>query len=701
MEKVSFDYSTKNIPTATRANYTRRLIEKTELFLKRMRWKAFFHLNPNITGKSLDSFGFNSRLSPPSVPELKPFEESLLNLTQNIEFQTTPSQFQKQIKTDIKSIKDSNKLYVKADKTSNYYRMDQTKYQQLLVNNVTKTYKIADNKLENNINSEAKKIANKLDLDDRIETMAKREAFITLKDHKPNFENNPSCRLINPAKSEIGHISRQILGRINNNIISSNNTNLWRNTNSVLTWFQNIPDKQSTNFICFDVVEFYPSITEKTLNAALDFASQYDPITQEERNIILHAKKSLLFHNDQTWSKKSSLSSFDVTMGSFDGAETCELVGCFLLSKLQALLGNKIGLYRDDGLAALNQSARGIEQTKKQICKIFKQFDLKVTIEANKKIVDFLDVTLNLNDGSYRPYNKPNNTPSYVHSKSNHPPNILKNIPESINKRLSEISSNEKIFNEAIPTYQAALDKSGYNFKLKYSPTKEKPQKKRQRTRQVTWFNPPFDLTVKTDIGHQFLTILKKSFPKTNPLSKIFNTNTVKLSYSCMPNVKTIIDNNNKRLNKPTQKDAKTCNCRDAQSCPLGGNCLAKGIVYQATVISGNDKETYIGLTETEFKTRYRNHKTSFNYSNKRNTTELSKHIWMLKDENKDYTLEWAILSHARPYSNSCKRCPLCIEEKYLIITQAGKASLNRRSEFVGTCRHRNKFTLRNLKTKR
>ena len=61
---------------------------------------------------------------------------------------------------------------------------------------------------------------------------------------------------------------------------------------------------------------------------------------------------------------------------------------------------------------------------------------------------------------------KPNNTPLYVHKESNHPPNIIKNIPESINKRLSAISSNEAVFNEAAPKYQEALSKSGYNFKF-------------------------------------------------------------------------------------------------------------------------------------------------------------------------------------------------------------------------------------------
>ena len=144
-------------------------------------------------------------------------------------------------------------------------------------------------------------------------------------------------------------------------------------------------------------------------------------------------------------------------MGSYDGAETCELVGCYLLSQLKEVPGLNIGLYRDDGLAILDQTPKETERIKKEICKIFAKNELKITIEANKKVVNFLDVTLDLNSGKFKPYSKPTNTPLYVHSKSNHPPSIIKNIPESVNRRLSEISSDEQVFHEAAPPYQEAL----------------------------------------------------------------------------------------------------------------------------------------------------------------------------------------------------------------------------------------------------
>ena len=135
--------------------------------------------------------------------------------------------------------------------------------------------------------------------------------------------------------------------------------------------------------------------------------------------------------------------------------------------------------------------------------------------------------------------------PIYVHAKSNHPPLIIKNLPLAINKRLSEISSNEDVFNNAKPPYQEALKKSGYQHELKYE--KHEKTNRRNRTRNITWYNPPYSSNVHSNIGKSFLKTVKEKFPPEHKLHKIFNTNTVKLSYSCMPNVKNIIDGHNKK----------------------------------------------------------------------------------------------------------------------------------------------------------
>jgi hypothetical protein len=178
----------------------------------------------------------------------------------------------------------------------------------------------------------------------------------------------------------------------------------------------------------------------------------------------------------------------------------------------------------------------------------------------------------------------------------------------------------------------------------------------------------------------------------------------LKLSYSCMPNIKTIIASHNKSiLNKEQEKgnnNAEECNCRKKDECPLTGKCLTEGLIYQATVIIEDTMkcETYVGLTENPFKTRYRNHTSSFRNEAYRNSTELSKYVWTLKDSNVHFSIKWKILKQCKPYSNITKRCNLCLHEKFVIICHPELCTLNSRNELVSTCRHRRKFLLNNYK---
>ena len=201
---------------------------------------------------------------------------------------------------------------------------------------------------------------------------------------------------------------------------------------------------------------------------------------------------------------------------------------------------------------------------------------------------------------------KPNNKIIYVHCQSNHPLALLKNIPENINKRLSSISSTQQVFNEAIPPYQKALDESRYNFKLTYDPPNNRTNtQNRKRAHHITWYNPSWNLWVKTNLGRKFLFIVGKYFPKKHPLHKIFNRHTLKLSYSCMPNMKSIMSHNKTVLSNytstPATEHVKECNCRKKEQCPLDGQCLTNNIVYQATVTTNTTTETYVGLA-TNFK---------------------------------------------------------------------------------------------------
>ena len=133
--------------------------------------------------------------------------------------------FQDKLRRDVKRINSSKKVLVFADKTRNVYEMGRDQYEKLLRENITKTYRKADEKTEEDISHELQNITNKLEVSDRVERMARRQAFISLKDHKENFQNNTKCRLINLAKNNLGLISKQILDRINNNIRSKTKLN--------------------------------------------------------------------------------------------------------------------------------------------------------------------------------------------------------------------------------------------------------------------------------------------------------------------------------------------------------------------------------------------------------------------------------------------------------------------------------------------
>ena len=180
---------------------------------------------------------------------------------------------------DLRSIKNSKKIFVSADKTRNMYAITPDEYDKLLKDNVTKTYKKTNSAVVDRINQEACKITDKLKLSDRVQCIAKKPAFITIKDHKPNFPNDVACRLLNPCKSEIGKISKTYLEEINKTIRESTGFNQWRNSQAVIEWFKGIPNKQDSRFIKFDIVSFYPSISRNVLLEAIAFAQTYTTVT--------------------------------------------------------------------------------------------------------------------------------------------------------------------------------------------------------------------------------------------------------------------------------------------------------------------------------------------------------------------------------------------------------------------------------------
>ena len=242
-------------------------------------------------------------------------------------------------------------------------------------------------------------------------------------------------------------------------------------------------------------------------------------------------------------------------------------MGLYLLEELTNIISKEsVGLHRDDGLVILpNTSGLETERLKKKIRKLFQNNKLRFTIEARMLQTDFLDVTFNASTGKYWPFGKPNSILRYIHTQSNYPPNIGKQLPTMIEKRLSNIACNKNEFYKAVPAYNQALEKSGYKHNLVLQATKTK--KLRNRKRNITWFNRLFSNNVLTNVGKKFLRLLHKHFPPNHIFYPILNRNCVKIIYSCRPNMASIIKSYNAKLMKPASGNSiphtskATCNC--------------------------------------------------------------------------------------------------------------------------------------------
>ena len=414
-------------------------------------------------------------------------------------------------------------------------------------------------------------------------------------------------------------------------------------------------------------------------------------------------RKSILFNDGRVWTKKEK--NFDVTMGAQDVAEIAELTGIYLLQQVNNSLSEMEqkayrGLYRYDRLIYI-EDANGplLNRIEKALHRIFKGNKLSISLEQKGHEVNCLDVTMDT-DGMHKPYKKPNSKTTYVSKASNHQPSITKNIPKSIGKRLNTISSSEAEFNNAKDDYQNALSEAGYSDELTDNLEQAKPTRvNKKRKRNIVWFNPPYSRNVTMNIRKEFFNLLEIHFPTQHPLHRLFNRNTIKLSYSCTMNTDSIIKAHNaKILNKEEDnrsKHDKTCNCRDQAACPVENYCLKNNVVYKATVEYDDKKQHYIGMTKNSFKTRYTLHKSSFKHSTKRRQTKLFNLIWKLKDSHTEYKLTWSIIDCARPYQPGKRTCNLCLSEKFHILT--GSHLINRKTELLNKCPHRRIYLVCNV----
>ena len=671
MEQRNMGVSTNNIPISDSKEYNIQLIRSVNRFINRVRWKIFFLFDPKAKGMRKERFGLRSQRAAPKSPHyLKEFENELHRLVKEVKHRdrkNIQSDFLKEIDKKVKVIKSSKKVLVGADKSSNYYLMSKEHHNNLLMKAINKDYKKAPEGKADQVNKDAKAISDNLEISDRVFKLEMKQSVITVKDHKPDFLNHTQTRLINPTKSHLGRVSKVKLEDLNNKVRSKAGLTQWRNTDSTISWFKALEGKQSLSFLQFDIDSYYPSITPELLNRALEWAANLVPISRDDRELFHQTKDSLLFDRGTVWVKKGERS-FDVSMGSWDGAETCDLVGLFILSQLQHLPVT-LGLYRDDGLGVSGLKPKENEALKKQISDVFKANGLGITISVNKRAVSFLNVTFNLPDASFRDFSKENHVPLYVHKESNHPPAVTKCIVKGVGQRLSANSSSQEMFDAAKGMYQEQLLKAGYTEELKFEPRAEEgSSKRRRRKRDICWFNPPFCRSVITNVGKEFLRILDKCFPSGHPCHKALNRQSVKVSYRTMPNLGHIIaSQNSKIIGKGEAHAAKrkcSCPAKDKPTCPLAGECLAENIIYQAKIKALPPKraeledeelmdprlgkvQTYLGRTKPNWKSRLGNHTASFKNIGQRTDSGLSKYVWDLKGQKRGFKLSWSLIARS------------------------------------------------------
>ena len=364
-----------------------------------------------------------------------------------------------------------------------------------------------------------------------------------------------------------------------------------------------------------------------------------------------------------------------------------------------------VGLYRDDGILALSsKSGRQHEKTKNKISDFFKSEGFSIEFSPVDTFVDYLDVRL-FTDKSHQSYHKPNSDKRYVHTLSNHPPTVLKNIQVNTELRLSKLNSNEELFNQNAQFYSNILGKSGHKTALNYQTdlAKRPKIKKARKSNRVTWYNPPWNVDLKTNLGKKFLNLIdscfknKKNEPP-NPLSWL-NARTLKLSYSTVNNVKSSYTAHNRKVLSKNSKKSKTdkCSCHKIRDgvpriCEQPEICSLTNVIYECKVTesSGEFKghsESYVGLTKGRFIARKRQHEKSFLKRQSHTATTLSEHVHELKEGNVDHNFEWRILQRARSFDGN-HRCNLCDAEKSRILF-ADNPLLNQRTELFNACCHR------------
>ena len=176
-----------------------------------------------------------------------------------------------------------------------------------------------------------------------MECCSDHRVYITIKDHEENVRNN-TWRLINPSKSEVGHVSKSYLNYIIADASRKTEVNQLRNTATEINWLKNLSDKHEYKFINFDIAEFYLSNSKNILNKSIKYAKLFTKIEGNAIKAIKLARKPLLYNKDGTCVRKEDHTLFDVTTGIFNGTKICE--DYVFLINYRAKLGEKILQWR-------------------------------------------------------------------------------------------------------------------------------------------------------------------------------------------------------------------------------------------------------------------------------------------------------------------------------------------------------------------
>ena len=183
---MNFGYSLKNITTPDQKSYKLRLLEKVEIFIKKMHWRAIFFISNNKKAtddyKEGFNYGFKSGRRPPQVIDLIQFADDLVRIVKQLKFCKVKNYLQKTIRADMKQVQTSKKTLTPGGKTSNMYRLHENDHQNLLRNPITTSYKKANTNIGTKINKEGMKFAKQANILDKIEIHGAGNSFITLKE---------------------------------------------------------------------------------------------------------------------------------------------------------------------------------------------------------------------------------------------------------------------------------------------------------------------------------------------------------------------------------------------------------------------------------------------------------------------------------------------------------------------------------------